>query len=191
MSRRNSSCGEVFQRGKPQEEEPRRSEGAKKRREGRGGRRIGDCKLKIAKCKLGMGPLGARPSLRAAPSPGTPGEGRGEGASERKRSMVIPKRVHCGYERPFAFEITLTPTLSRSTGRGGSSAQRRSCTPGRSSICNLQSLTPRPQRLVSQPLRFSFANSFFSPGVSSGSVGGRPPFSSYRFCCRSRIDWRS
>jgi TolA-binding protein len=40
-----------------------------------------------------------------SPSPGTPGEGRGEGDFERRTPLVL--------------EITLTPTLSRSTGRGG------------------------------------------------------------------------
>jgi branched-chain amino acid transport system ATP-binding protein len=38
---------------------------------------------------LDGGAPGARPSLRAAPSPGTPGEGRGEGDLERKKSLDI------------------------------------------------------------------------------------------------------
>jgi len=41
----------------------------------------------------------------STPSPGTPGEGRGEGVFRHLASLVL--------------EITLTPTLSRSTGRGG------------------------------------------------------------------------
>jgi nucleotidyltransferase/DNA polymerase involved in DNA repair len=41
----------------------------------------------------------------ATPSPGTPGEGRGEGDFEHQRYAT--------------FQNTLTPTLSRSTGRGG------------------------------------------------------------------------
>jgi len=60
--------------------------------------------------------LFARMMLRSGdgrtPSPGTPGEGRGEGDFEHQRRST--------------FRITLTPTLSRSTGRGG---QR---TPGQS-----------------------------------------------------------
>jgi hypothetical protein len=39
------------------------------------------------------------------PSPGTPGEGWGEGDFE--------------HQRPATLKITLTPALSRSTGRGG------------------------------------------------------------------------
>ena len=62
---------------------------------------------------------GARPSLHATPSPGTPGEGRGEGDVERKKSLENPKKIYHRDQSLFTLEITLTPTLSRNTGRGG------------------------------------------------------------------------
>jgi very-short-patch-repair endonuclease len=49
---------------------------------------------------------------RSTPSPGTPGEGRGEGDFENQRLSTS--------------ENTLTPTLSRNTGRGGKSAPSNS-----------------------------------------------------------------
>jgi hypothetical protein len=151
------------------------------------------------------GAEGVRPSLRAAPSPGTPGEGRGEGDSERKKSTDIPKRVHCGYERPFAFEITLTPTLFRNTGRGGGCAQRRSCTPVRGRICGVRpialycmlrgrssigrALPLQGRGCRFEPVRLQYAvnqgvysvfyalifDSFLTPGVNSRSRRFRGP----------------
>jgi hypothetical protein len=61
------------------------------------------------------------------PSPGIPGEGWGEGDFERKKDSRIRNESSSAYQRFLTLQITLTPALSRSTGRGGS-AQRRSCT---------------------------------------------------------------
>src|SRR5688500_4535696 len=49
------------------------------------------------------------PSSPSSPSPGTPGEGRGEGSAQNREQLSASDR-------------TLTPALSRSTGRGGKSA---------------------------------------------------------------------
>ena len=71
----------------------------------------------------------------ASPSPGTPGEGGGEGDLERRKPLV--------------FEITLTPTLSRSTGRGSegpasssSSRVAESVAPGNPSLGVMLPYTP-------------------------------------------------
>jgi hypothetical protein len=49
-------------------------------------------------------------------------EGRGEGDLERKKSFEIRSEFIADTKFHLTFEITLTPTLSRSTGRGGRSA---------------------------------------------------------------------
>ena len=56
---------------------------------------------------------------------GTPGEGRVEGDLNHQRAaMLFEQRDegHSEHQRPPTLEVTLTPALSRSTGRGGGSS---------------------------------------------------------------------
>jgi hypothetical protein len=62
---------------------------------------------------------------RIPPSPGTPEEGRGEGDLDHQRRTPFKGggEGDSEHQRPPTLQITLTPTLSRSTGRGGSSSR--------------------------------------------------------------------
>jgi hypothetical protein len=100
----------------------------------------------------------------SAPSPGTPGEGWGEGDFERATSS-ISQCASPAFGRFPAIEIALTPALSRITGRGGSS----SVTPVLNEVPS-----PSPKTQIALPtLHFAFCNLQFAIPPAALLTSGR------------------